>query len=41
MKKLEKKLLAVAERMVRPMANPGPMAPSCQYIFYQPKRKHK
>jgi hypothetical protein len=39
MKNLKKKLLKVAEKAIRPVAYPGPMAPSCQYIYYQPKRK--
>lgn len=38
MKSNKKKLLKMAEKLVRPVVYPGPVAPSCQYIFYQPKR---
>lgn len=37
----KKKLLKMVEKLVRPVAYPGPVAPSCQYIFYQPKRTKK
>lgn len=41
MKSNKKKLLKGAEKLVRPVAYPGPVAPSCQFIFYQPKRTRK
>ncbi len=39
MKDLKKKILKAAEKVIRPVAYPGPYAPSCQFIYYQPKRK--
>ena len=41
MKSNKKKLLRMAEKLARPVAYPGPVAPSCQFIFYQPKRAKK
>jgi len=41
MKKLESKILKVVEKVVRPSANPGPMVPGCQFLYFQPKRPQK